>query len=83
MHTWMLQFTTLLFWTACAMLLCCAAGVAGFLVRELSRVEPDRRSLLQQEVVWTLTSVLLVVGLAVASDVLPSRPHPAPAVRAH
>ena len=81
MHAGMLQVSTALFWIACGIVLCFATGVIGFLLTRARRVDPARRSLLQQEVIWTLTSALLVVGLAVASDLIPHRSHPAPAAR--
>ena len=79
----MLVWASVLFWTTCGLLLCFALAVTGFLVVRTSRVDPVRRSLLQQEVVWTVTSALLVVGLAMASDVTPWRTHSASAVRVH
>ena len=82
MHAGIVQMATALFWIAGGLVVCFAAGMVGFLIARAGRVDPARRALLQQEVIWTLTSALLVVGLAVASDLMPHRSHPLPAARA-
>ncbi len=74
-----LQIGVALFWVACAVLLLVAVSLGGFVVRAAGRADRQRRSLFRQELIWILTSALLVMGLAVATELVPYTPRSFPA----
>jgi hypothetical protein len=78
----MLRWGVTLFWTACLALVLLGAVLAAVAARAAFRADRERRALFRQELIWILAPALLVVGLGLASDRLPSLLRPLPAMQA-